>query len=319
MQHPDLSVIICTYNRAHLLYRIFNDLNNQLFSDQQRFSFELILVDNNSIDDTKKVVHDFAIRSNFIVRYVFEPRQGKSFALNTGVAAAAAELLAFTDDDVIIDKKWLSSVYSAFCDYPRYNCFGGKILPILEKPLPNWLSVTDRKFRVYGGPLVSHDRGDEVKEYDDTMYVPVGCNMFVRRFLFEKFGGYSTKLGFYSQEALIYSEDSEIMFRFKRGGEPILHYPYALIQHPVPADRMRKSYFKKWWWGVGRGNARWLSVPQGAIRYFNIPRYMIRDFMINLLKWLIFLPSKKIYKRFYYELHLIYKLGMFFELYTNGD
>jgi cellulose synthase/poly-beta-1,6-N-acetylglucosamine synthase-like glycosyltransferase len=151
------------------------------------------------------------------------------------------------------------------------------------------------------------------------MYVPIGANMFIRKALLKELGGFSTQLGYLSKEELICGEDSEIMFRFKYAGERILYYPNALISHPVPVDRLQKSYFKKWCWGVGRGRARWLSVPPKAIRYGNIPRYLIKELVKDLIQWVIVIPSPKKYKRFYYEMQILFKLGMFFEFYITGD
>lgn len=318
MSTPELSVIICTCNRATLLHKVFENLKAQKYLDGA-FTWELVLVDNNSVDDTENVVKAMGREADFSVRYVFEPRQGKSFALNSGIEAAQSDCLAFTDDDVVIDHDWLASVRKAFSEYPNYYCFGGKVLPILNNDMPPWISENDDNYRFHGGPIVGHDRGDAIKEYDASMYMPIGANMFIRKAVIEKYGGFSTQLGYYSREALIYGEDSEIMFRFKYGGEAILYYPDALIYHPAPTNRMRKSYFKKWCWGVGRGRARWLAVPTETIRYGNIPRYLIKELLRDLINWAMVMPSPKKYKRFYYEMQIIFKLGMFYEFYMEGD
>lgn len=318
MNKPEISVIICTYNRGDRLVALLDKLKNQNMVNG-RFDWELVLVDNNSIDDTRTIVKNYIDKNRLSINYVFEARQGKSFALNSGIAAAAGDCLAFTDDDVILDENWLANVYKAFTDYPQYNCFGGKVLPILEKPLPRWLSASDRKYRFHGGPLVSHDRGDQIKEYGPGMWVPIGSNAFVRKQVFEKYGGYLTQLGHYSTETLIYGEDSEIMFRFKKKGEAILYYPNARIFHPAPSERMKKSYFKKWCWGTGRGSARWQQPGPDAVRYFNIPRYQLREFIEEFMRWLAVLPGRREYKKFYHEMHLLYKLGMLYEFYIDGD
>lgn len=317
MTTPEISVIICTYNRSDKLPGVFDDLKKQVFTDQN-FVWELVLVDNNSTDQTREVAESYRDKKELCIQYVFEPRQGKSFALNTGIKAAKGETLVFTDDDVLLNKHWLSSVYKAVTRYP-YNCFGGKVLPVMEGSLPKWLSVDDRKYRIYGGPIVSHDRGNQIKEYDETMWVPIGSNMVIRKKLFEKYGYFNTRLGFYSKETLIYGEDSEIMFRFKNGGEAILYFPEALVHHPAPADRMKKSYFRKWFWGSGRGTARWSDIPNNGVCYLNIPRYLFRQFGEEFMRWITALLGRKDYKKFYYEMRLLYKLGMMYEFYIDGD
>jgi glucosyl-dolichyl phosphate glucuronosyltransferase len=317
VNNPDISVIVCTYNRIDSLLRVLQDLKKQIITEGS-FAWELVIVDNNSTDGTKAVIENYRENEQLSVQYVFEPRQGKSFALNAGVQAARGEVLAFTDDDVILNEHWLSSIHIAVTRYP-YNCFGGKVLPVLEDALPSWLSKDDRKYRIYGGPIVTHDRGNEIKKYDETMWVPIGSNMFIRKKLFEKYGHFDTRLGFYSKETLVYGEDSEIMFRFKKGGEAVLYYPEAVVHHPAPADRIKKSYFRRWHWGAGRGAARWMDFASGSVRYLNVPRYLIRQFLEDLVWWLIVLPGGKEYKKFYYEMQLLYKLGIIYEFYINGD
>jgi glycosyltransferase involved in cell wall biosynthesis len=317
MPEPELSVILCTYNRGEKLVNVLEDFTNQVFPEG-RFSWELVLVDNNSNDGTKGLAEKYKKDRNLPIRYVFESQQGKSFALNTGIENAAGDLLAFTDDDVILDAHWLYSICRAFRSYPTNNCFGGKVLPLIEGPLPAWLKGTGR-YAIGGGPLVKHDRGDQAREYDENMWVPIGCNMFFRKKMIGKYGYFSTELGYYNKNELIYGEDSEIMFRFKRGGESILYYPSSLVYHPVPSGRLKKSYFKRYSWGAGRGGARWLQVPPSSVTYFSVPRYLLRRTLSDFARLLGSIPSLKAYKRFSVELKLLYDLGMIYEFYINGD
>src|SRR5208283_599657 len=105
------SVIICTYNRSGLLKDSVLSVQNQDFLPYQ---YEIIVVDNNSIDDTKSVVTELSTDSPVKVKYVFEGRQGLSFARNTGIANAEGEIIAFTDDDIDADKSWLKEIVHAF-------------------------------------------------------------------------------------------------------------------------------------------------------------------------------------------------------------
>ena len=313
---PELSVIICTYNRVKSLPNVLNDLIRQVYPDGA-FPWELVLVDNNSNDGTKEVVQQYEEDGRLPIRYLFEPQQGKSFALNSGVKAAKGKLLSFTDDDVVLDSRWLYSVYTAF-KTSAYKCFGGRVFSVLEGSLPDWISGKG-KYSIVNGPLVQHDRGDKVKEYDQNMWVPAGCNMFFRKEVVEKHGYFSTELGFYSKNTLIYGEDSELMFRFKNGGESILYYPDAVVYHPAYADRLRKSYFKRYFWGMGRGTARWASVPPGTVRYANVPRYLIRQAAEQVLLLAIALVCSNKQKRFFHEVKLVNLLGIMREFYFNGD
>ena len=104
----DISIIICTYNRCESLRRVLNDVQN--LKVPKNISYQVLLIDNNSKDGTRTVFEAMSAKSPGIFKYVFEPRQGKSYALNTGIRLAAGEILAFTDDDVTLDSEWLVEI-----------------------------------------------------------------------------------------------------------------------------------------------------------------------------------------------------------------
>ena len=104
----DISVIICTYNRAESLPKTFQTL--AAMDVPPGLSWELIVVNNNSSDSTEAVVAGFQAKAQFPVKYLFQGRQGKSHALNAGIQAAEGEFVAFTDDDCIVHKHWLKSL-----------------------------------------------------------------------------------------------------------------------------------------------------------------------------------------------------------------
>src|ERR1700722_16738649 len=100
-----VSVIICTYNRCKSLATALESVAASKLPDSM--DWEVLVIDNNSSDKTSEVAQGFCQRFPNRFRYFFEPRQGKSFALNTGIQAARGEVLAFTDDDVIVEPTWL--------------------------------------------------------------------------------------------------------------------------------------------------------------------------------------------------------------------
>lgn len=314
MKEPELSVILCTCNRSHLLHHILKDFEKQVFP-KGVFPWELVIVDNNSTDETKDLVQYWIAKRHLPIQYIFESQQGKSYALNTGVKISKAHLLAFTDDDVVLDSHWLSSIYKAAKTYP-HNCFGGKILPILQGTLPDWLNENGPSVML-GGPLVKHDRGEFVKEYDENMYVPVLANMFLRKEVFETYGFFNLDLGPGSRGGVRSGDDSEFMFRIKKAGEPILYYPEAVVYHPAPSSRLRKSYFRSYFWSSGRASARWFDVLPGTVKYFNVPRYLLRMAAGDFLRLLFSVTCSRKWKKFYNEVQLIYILGMIYEFHKN--
>ena len=134
------SVIIATYNRAEELGKTLESLMNLEVSG----AWEVIIVDNNSRDNTRDVVVEKAKSFPVSLRYLMEKEQGRSAALNAGILAAQGDIIAVTDDDVRVDPLWLQNAEHALaqlhCDY-----LGGKALPIWSGPLPDWLPRREGK------------------------------------------------------------------------------------------------------------------------------------------------------------------------------
>ena len=110
-----VSVLICTYNRARLLRETLKAL--QALPTPPDCRIEIVIVDNNSTDNTAAVVAEAARGARIPIVYLREARQGKSFALNTGLAHARGDLLALTDDDVLPGAEWLNR--AALAQAPR--------------------------------------------------------------------------------------------------------------------------------------------------------------------------------------------------------
>jgi len=164
----DISVILPTYNRATSLRATLESFSRlSLPSD---LKWELLVVDNNSTDGTHEVIETLAKSASFPVRYVWEKRQGRSAALNAGIAIAKGDIIAFTDDDVLLHPDWLSSLKSTF---DRFDCaaVAGRVVPSWKHPKPAWLEM-EGQFAV-----VNFDLGDEIKEVRTP---PLGANSAFR-------------------------------------------------------------------------------------------------------------------------------------------
>jgi glycosyltransferase involved in cell wall biosynthesis len=171
---PNISVIVATRNRRRSLAEFFDALC-QLPRDP---SWELVVADNGSTDGTAEFLATMV--DSLPVIAVTEPRPGKSRALNLALSHARGDLLVFTDDDVIPDRRWLSAMHRAAGEYPTANVFGGRIL-VDRQFLPEWLR-TARSVRTM---LTSEqDLGTEVQWYSDNQY-PAGPNLAVRRRLLQ--------------------------------------------------------------------------------------------------------------------------------------
>ena len=149
----EVSVLISTYNRAPRLRTALAALLGQTGDVR----YEVIVIDNNSSDDTAGVVAEMAAASPDRIRYVFEGRQGKSHALNTGLTLARGEILAFTDDDVRVAPDWLLQFRRGFTAHPAVDYIGGRVLPEWLAPAPRWLTTA------HWSPLALQDYGDALQ------------------------------------------------------------------------------------------------------------------------------------------------------------
>lgn len=231
----EISIIICTFNRAKSLERTLESIREMAIP--QNMVWELIIVDNNSRDKTREIVEKFRVRTDMDVVYVFEEKKGLSNARNSGVRKARGEVIAFTDDDVIVDKHWLANMVKAFDD-TNAVCIGGKILPLWERTPPKWLT------KDLHGYLALLDLGDEYLKITNH-YRLFGANMAVKTDLFEKYGCFNGALGRTSSK-LYGGEETEFIRTLIDNEENVYYAPYAVVYHCISEERMKKSYFKRW-------------------------------------------------------------------------
>jgi len=275
-----VSVILCTYNRCESLERTLDSITR--LSVPEAVEWEILVVDNNSSDHTRETVQVFCSRYPRRFRYLFEPKQGKSYALNAGVREARGEVLAFMDDDELVDPLWLHHLTSGLHNH-EWAGAGGKVIPTWSQRAPRWL-LPGAPYTL--GPLVHFDLGDEAGPLAEN---PIGANMAFRKAMFEKYGGFRTDLGPRPGSGDPQkSEDSEFGVRLLAAGERLRYEPSAVIYHPVPEHRIKKSYFIQWWFDKARADIRAYGVPRDASFYFTgIPLYLFRRLVVWTLKWIL--------------------------------
>jgi len=292
------SVVVCTFNRSASLRRMLKSLQEMVIPDH--LSCEVIVVDNNSDDDTRLVFEEIQKHFKLKIRYVFEDKKGLSHARNRGVKEAGGEIIAFTDDDVIIDKHWIQNIDKAFKEYDDVVCVGGKILPIWEIPKPKWL-----KPDLYGY-LALLDKGDTVA-YMDALDI-WGANFAVKSEMFKKYGLFDTNLGRTPKK--IYSgEEAEFLKRLQNAGEKILYYPLSVVHHCISADRISKQYMRKWEFDNGEME----GILMKEMKYSGTMIYHRRATKIIVLKHVIVSLLKIVCfanDRLNYELKICRILGL---------
>ena len=237
------SVVIATYNRA-------GDLRETLASLaalRPRGDWETIVVDNNSTDGTRQVVESAATTFPAPLHYVFEKEQGRSPALNAGIRRAQGDIIVTTDDDVRVEADWLDRAGEAIeqldCDY-----VGGRVLPIWGGPRPAWLPNHGGK---HWAVIALLDYGPEPIEFGAR--VPLGVNMAFRRSAFDRAGLLDPHTG-RKAGTLLGQEVREWCIRARAAGVRGFYAPALAVRHLIPASRLNKAYFRRWfyWRGISR-------------------------------------------------------------------
>jgi glycosyltransferase involved in cell wall biosynthesis len=271
-----VNVILCTYNRCGQLPQALESVAVSIFHESM--DWEVLVVDNNSSDGTKGVVEEFSVRYPGRFRYVFEPQQGKSFALNRGILESNGDVLAFMDDDVTVEPDWLHKLTEPLSD-SQWAGTGGRIYLPRDFSPPSWLKL-EGPYSL-GGVLALFDHGSEAAPLSIP---PIGTNMAFRREIFKRYGGFRTDLGPRPGSEIRY-EDTELGARLLKGGERILYVPSAIVRHAVAERRLKKEYYLEYSFNYGRAVIRERG-NRPAIAF--IPRPIVG--LSNRL--LIILPSK---------------------------
>ena len=312
-----VSVIVCTYNRAHQLretLRAMCELERPADCD-----VEIVVVDNNSTDNTPAVVAEAARRTAIGIVYLHERRQGKSFALNSALAHARGDVLALTDDDVLPARNWLTRIVEDFRRHDVTFVFG-KVLPRWGvMPPPELLS---RRAQDIWGPLAIVDYGDTPERYqaDRTgQRLPIGANVAFATVAMKSIGGWRTDLGKVNN-TLIAGEDHEVFMRLRRAGLYSGYYdPAITVRHYVPASRLTRKYFRKWFFWHGKTQAvmldeLYLNLDMARVpRVAGVPRFLYRQGLQQLRRWLGVIGRRDSLEVLIEELRLLQFVGLFVE------
>jgi len=307
----DATVLICTYNRADLLADTLDSLARNRTSAVR---WDVIVVDNNSADQTRQVVtsriHDYPVT----LRYIFEPRQGKSIALNTGLAATDASLIVFTDDDVRVTAEWVEASCRPMLDDPTIDYTGGPVMPLWEQACPPWLDQTRPDL---WGTLAILDYGQTPFIFEERRRVPLGANMAVRRLLIDRIGGFDPDLG-RRGNSLLGQEQAEFFCRSREAGARGLYVPAMGLQHHVPAKRLTRAYFRRWWFWKGVSKSRLeqrhpvteMGIDLSHVpRVLGVPRFLFGSALRDLGGWMRALLTLDATERVRREMMLCYFAG----------
>jgi glycosyltransferase involved in cell wall biosynthesis len=233
---PRISVVMSTYNRGPLLAEAIECVLDQAAPFP---SFELLVVDNNSTDETPVVVSGLIGRHAPRLRYLFEGRQGLSHGRNAGVANSRGAIVAFTDDDIRVARDWIASIARALDDHPEVDYVGGKVLPRWPTRPPSWMTPD------HWAPLALTDAGDRHFVVDRANpRCLVAASLGVRRTALDLVGGFDP--AFQHNGRCSSLEDHDLQLRLWRRGRKGLYDPRIVAFADVPPDRMTKAHQRRW-------------------------------------------------------------------------
>jgi glycosyltransferase involved in cell wall biosynthesis len=299
---PDIAILICTYNRSTGLAALLETACNQ---SSANFGYEVIVVDNNSSDDTKSVIQSIQRRATQPPRYVFEGRQGKSFALNTGLEHVNAPLCVIIDDDQSMPEDYLSRLVTSFAENAAISFIGGKVLPIWEITPPEWLTPG------HWSPLGMADHGDE------PFFVDQDCDICLLTFAFRvedvlSIGGFRNELGV-TGSRMGSTEDADLIGRLIANGKRGIYMPELVLRHHAPLRRMTRQYYYRWHYGHGGFSAlrRDEEVERASFQLLDVPSHMYRQAFSDLRRSLLSRVFGRIDDSFDPELRLSFFFGFF--------
>ena len=239
-----ISVIICSYNRARY---IIEALESLLHQDIDKGAYEVIVVDNNSTDDTEIVCRSFIDEHPELnAQFLIEIQQGSSFARNTGASAAMGNILVFMDDDAVAEKNFISGYIKLFESHPDAIGGGGRIIPRYIPEKPKWMSY-------YVSSLVGNfDYSPQQCVFQLGKY-PLESNMAVKAEAFKKIGGFNTDLPGVKGNLRIGGEGKDFFYRLTADGSIIMYDPTIRVLHVVETSKLTREYMYRVASGIGRG------------------------------------------------------------------
>ncbi|NOQ13056.1 MAG: glycosyltransferase [Methyloprofundus sp.] len=237
----DFTVIICTYNREKNLPACITALEQQ--EQTSSIKWEVLIVDNNSSDDTKKTVARLAEQSPLEIRYAFEPQQGLNHARNLGMKESKGTYFTYVDDDITVSKSWLFSMHHALTINDA-DAMGGRIHLDPTIQFPSWISKNPEMF----GFLGFQDFGEQAMQVDGIKRYPFGGNMAFNRRVIETVGFFNTKLGRKGEgtkkNELFKGAETDYFHRLVAlGNAKIFYTPDAIVYHHILPFQLKKGYF----------------------------------------------------------------------------
>lgn len=257
----DLSVVLCTCNRAGRLKRTIESLCQA--SGPQGVEYEILVVDNRSTDNTRGVIGAFA-RESHRLRYVLETVRGVTSARNRGIREARGEIIAFLDDDVEVSPRWMHEVIRAFED-PSKQVIQGRIRLRLEGARPPWFSAKCEEL------LAMSDEGEETRPLQRYL---ISANAAFRRGVFDRVGYFNPTLG---PGRSGYNDDVDLSKRLRAAGIQEWYAPGPWVEHVVFLERLSKRAFFLRCFRQGVSDAHIKPIGDRGLRWLRLVLYYLKE------------------------------------------
>lgn len=284
-QWLNVTVMICTRNRSASLCETLRSMTKLHVPPMT--DWELLVIDNGSIDDTACVVRDF--ESDLPIRCILEPDPGISVARNRGIAEARGDYVCWTDDDVTAAPDWLVAYVAAFRRHPEAAVFGGRIMPELEGPSPEWF-VRCLACWPLTSVTAARDMGDAIAPITPVAgQMPWGAN-FAVRMREQKRHLYDPELGLSPRHRRA-GEESDVIYRILMAGGTGWWVPTAIVGHRIGASRQTWKYVFAYARALGETaayanrrspGANWHEMP-GRSGSFAMSSFELRKRMVAAL------------------------------------
>lgn len=275
----DFTVAIPTYNGASRLPELLERLQNQV--DTENIIWEIIVVDNNSTDNTAQVVQSYQEnwQCSYQLKYLFEAKQGAAYARKTAVKEASGKLIGFLDDDNYPLSNWVAEAYAFAQKHPQAGAYASQIHP-------DWEVEPSEDFRQRIAPFLAiTERGNIPLLYKaNNKLLPPSAGLVVRRQAWLESIPQKTVLTGRTPGSMLTSEDLEVLCYIQKAGWEVWYNPTMEIYHKIPKARLQKDYLIPFFRGIGL--SRYVTRMVN-IRPWNKP-FMLLIYMLNDLRKITF-------------------------------
>ncbi len=283
MNPIQFTVAIPTYNGATRLPKLLDKLRSQINTEQ--LSWEILVVDNNSTDDTAKVIREY--QENWIeiypLKYCFESQQGLAFARQRAIEEGKGEWIGFLDDDILPADDWVAVAYKFGKEHPQAGAYGGQIHGEFEVQPPE-------NFERIKSFLAIRERGDKPHLYEpEKLILPPGAAIVIRKQAWQEAVPNRLSLIGRVNGSMLAGEDFELLMYIHNAGWEIWYNPVMHSYHQIPRHRLEKEYLIPLIRGCGLciAQIRTINTPdwQKPIILIKITLGSLRRLVLHIIKY----------------------------------